>query len=192
MRFSSFVVACIAVLAAPCAFGQAVTVPGGSAMKVRIMPPAPVIAPPANANAPAHVAKALEFVTVSGMRDIAMHRAFLAVPVALAAAHQQSKSKDAAYWGYVETELKKEINKSVDDVVNAEARVYASHFSDADLDTLIAFYKSDARRKMFLQRPALMRESAAVSNAWTARMNGDIVKNVLKEASQAPKASAAR
>jgi uncharacterized protein len=63
-----------------------------------------------------------------------------------------------------------EYAKSAPQMLEDAGRIYARHFSAAELNDMIAFYKTPTGKRMVAETPILMRESAQVSAALSARI----------------------
>lgn len=61
------------------------------------------------------------------------------------------------------------------------APIYAKHFTDEDLDGMIAFYESPAGKKVVKQRLAIQKEAGDVGRAWGAKMGAKIFAELQKE-----------
>jgi hypothetical protein len=134
-----------------------------------------------------HLAKAIEFMTVSGARELAVQRVDTMFPLIIRLAKAQSKNKDAVFWSDVEAAIGDELKSSTGELMTEEARIYASHFTDFDLDGLIAFYKSDVGRKYLAERPRIVQESTAAGAAWGAKIGVEIAKRAMEKAAHARK-----
>ncbi len=77
--------------------------------------------------------------------------------------------------------VKDELRTNSDDLLLMSAQLYAEHFSDAELDQLIAFYKSDIGVKYLHERAGLAKDEAAVGKAWAERMLPDLADKIQKK-----------
>ena len=66
----------------------------------------------------------------------------------------------AAFWIDVQKDVRP------DDLVNLVIPIYARHFSDGDLDGLIAFYSSPLGQRVTHEMPAVTSESMVVGQEW--------------------------
>ena len=53
--------------------------------------------------------------------------------------------------------------------------VYAKHFTQQDIRTLIAFYNTDLGRKLIDQTPLIVQESAIVGQEWATTHMPDVM-----------------
>jgi hypothetical protein len=75
----------------------------------------------------------------------------------------------AAFW----SDFQKEIRP--DDFVNLVIPIYARHYSENDLDGLIAFYSSPLGQKVTREMPAVMSESVVVGQEWGRKLSAQIL-----------------
>ena len=54
----------------------------------------------------------------------------------------------------------------VSELVDATARIYATHFTEPELKQLLAFYQSPVGRKALVEEPKVVQESMASAGAW--------------------------
>lgn len=59
-----------------------------------------------------------------------------------------------------------EMQKTVPDVLRAEARVYAMHFTTAELNDLLAFYHTPLGQKMLVEQPKIIQEILPLGKEW--------------------------
>lgn len=62
-----------------------------------------------------------------------------------------------------------------DDLVNMLAPVYEKHISEADLDTLIAFFDSPAGRRYIEKQPFIVADSMKVGQEWGERLAQEVI-----------------
>jgi hypothetical protein len=67
------------------------------------------------------------------------------------------------------------------ELVDATARIYASHFTEAELKTILTFYQSPLGRKMIAEEPKAMDESMASAAKWADNLSDDIVNKMRVE-----------
>jgi hypothetical protein len=61
------------------------------------------------------------------------------------------------------------------------ARIYAKHFTVADLEQLIAFYESPIGQKLVAEQPAMLAEMSAVAQAWGENLALDVMRKLEPE-----------
>jgi hypothetical protein len=187
MRLALLVLTMMALSVAPAALAQQSSDENGSSKSGSLERPG---ADDRNAPVPTadpHLAKAIEFMTVSGARDLALERVDTMLPLIMQLARAQSKNKDAAFWSDFGAAVADELKSSSGELMTAEARIYALHFTDADLDGMIAFYKSDVGRKYLAERPKIVQESTVAGATWGAKMGIEIARRAMEKAARARK-----
>ncbi len=75
----------------------------------------------------------------------------------------------AAFWSDVQKEIR------ADDFVNLVIPIYARHFSDSDLDGLIAFYSSPLGQRVIHELPAVTSESVVAGQEWGRKLSAQIL-----------------
>lgn len=76
---------------------------------------------------------------------------------------QQRQQVPAEVWNSFETEFSK---ASLDELVDRLVPVYQKHFTEADLNGFISFYRTPIGRKLAEKSPLVMQESMAVGQQW--------------------------
>jgi hypothetical protein len=88
-----------------------------------------------------------------------------------------------AFWETLKQKM--DIGELIDQIVP----VYAKYYSDADLDGLIAFYKSPLGQKMISVQGPLMRESMQIGQKWGAGKGAAAMQEVQKAKAESAPAS---
>jgi len=81
----------------------------------------------------------------------------------------------------IAAEMHKDYDGRVTDLVDASARIYATHFSEAELKEMLAFYKSPLGQKMILEEPKVMDESMANAGQWADNLSQDVLARMRAE-----------
>lgn len=76
----------------------------------------------------------------------------------------------------VRTELETRISEFTDEV----ARLYALHFTEAELKEILAFYKSPVGKKMQAQQPLIVNASGQFAQEWASDLS-DIALNRIRD-----------
>jgi hypothetical protein len=85
---------------------------------------------------------------------------------------KQNDKIPSEFW----TEFEKEVlGTSLDDLVVLLEPVYKNHLTEADLDALIAFYKSPVGKKLATETPKIMQESMQAGEVWGQALGEKIV-----------------
>jgi hypothetical protein len=74
----------------------------------------------------------------------------------------------------VADQLNKEYLAKRADVINEVAKIYAEHFTEAELKEILAFYKSPAGRKMIAEEPKAVDQSLKAAQDWAVKFS-DVV-----------------
>jgi uncharacterized protein len=77
--------------------------------------------------------------------------------------------------------LEKQLGPRSSEVVDATARIYASHFSEAELKDLLAFYQSPLGRKSVAEEPKITDESMAYAGQWGDDLSVDVINKMRAE-----------
>jgi uncharacterized protein len=71
----------------------------------------------------------------------------------------------------VADQLNKEYAAKRADVLNEVAKIYAEHFTEAELKEILAFYKSPAGRKMIAEEPKAVDQSLKAAQDWAVKFS---------------------
>jgi hypothetical protein len=74
--------------------------------------------------------------------------------------------------------IAKEDAPRVDELVDATARYYASHFTEAELKNILAFYQSPLGQKMMIEEPKAVDESMAYAGAWGDSLSNEVLNKM--------------
>jgi uncharacterized protein len=77
--------------------------------------------------------------------------------------------------------LEKDYAPRVDELVDMSARIYASHFTEAELKQLLAFYQSPVGRKAIGEEPKALDESMAGAGQWGDNLSDEVVVKIRDE-----------
>jgi uncharacterized protein len=122
---------------------------------------------PAHAEAPsAQRAKIVEFMEITGARDLG-EQVMLAMVQQVSASAQQANPNVPKRVHELVRDVAIEVLKEHSDELFSKAVVlYEKHFTEAEIDELLAFYRSPIGKKTIQVMPVLMGEMVAVSQAW--------------------------
>jgi hypothetical protein len=67
------------------------------------------------------------------------------------------------------------------ELMNDAARIYASHFTEAELKQLLAFYQSPLGQKVIAEEPKATDESLAMAGAWGDKLSDEVVNKMRAE-----------
>ena len=61
------------------------------------------------------------------------------------------------------------------------ARAYASHFTEAELKEILAFYKSPVGKKVIEQEVKALEQSMGAAQQWAAKLSDEVVTKIRAE-----------
>jgi len=67
------------------------------------------------------------------------------------------------------------------ELVDASARIYASHFTEQELRDLLAFYKSPLGQKVIVEDPKSLDESMSNADKWAEDLSLEVINNMRAE-----------
>jgi uncharacterized protein len=70
----------------------------------------------------------------------------------------------------VAVDVQKQFEPRVTEIVDASARIYASHFTEQELHDLLAFYQSPLGQKAIAQEPDVLSESMIFAGNWASNL----------------------
>jgi hypothetical protein len=77
--------------------------------------------------------------------------------------------------------LEKEYASRSKELLDGAARVYANHFSEAELKQLLTFYQSPIGQKVIAEEPKALDESMAMAGGWANDFSQDVVGKMRAE-----------
>jgi hypothetical protein len=81
----------------------------------------------------------------------------------------------------VAAQLRKDLAAKKDDVLDAVARVYAQHFSEQELNDMLAFYKTPLGRKMLADEPLAVEASLKRAQNWANEFSEEVMRKFREE-----------
>jgi len=69
----------------------------------------------------------------------------------------------------------------VNEMVDATARIYASHFSEQELKQLLAYYQSPIGQKASVEEPKIIEESMANAGTWGDNLSQEVMASMRAE-----------
>jgi uncharacterized protein len=81
----------------------------------------------------------------------------------------------------VAASLEKDYAPRVDELIDMSARIYASHFTEAELKQLLAFYQSPVGRKALAEEPKALDESMASGGQWGDNLADEVLVKIRDE-----------
>ena len=77
--------------------------------------------------------------------------------------------------------IEKEYQPRSAEVIDATARYYAGHFTEAELKQLLAFYQSPLGQKMIVEEPKALDETMAFAGEWGDNLSVDVMNRLRAE-----------
>ena len=81
----------------------------------------------------------------------------------------------------VAAQLEKQLAPRESELVDASARIYASHFTEAELKQILAFYQSPVGRRMVVEEPRALDESMANAGNWGDNLSDEVIAKMRDE-----------
>ena len=81
----------------------------------------------------------------------------------------------------VALQLRKEYESKQPELLNEVAKVYAEHFSEAELKGLVTFYKSPLGQKMVTEEPTIIDDSLRRAQSWGDALSAKVLDRFREE-----------
>lgn len=81
----------------------------------------------------------------------------------------------------VAAQLEKEYAPRSNELVDASARIYASHFTEAELKQILAFYETPVGKKMIAEEPKALDESMTNAGNWGNNFSEEVIARMRDE-----------
>jgi hypothetical protein len=75
----------------------------------------------------------------------------------------------------VAAKLKVDLAGRAKEVEDNAFRVYASHFTDAEMKEVLAFYKTATGQKVIAEEPKILDESVTFADAWARKLSEEVI-----------------
>jgi uncharacterized protein len=75
----------------------------------------------------------------------------------------------------IAAKLERDYALKVNELVDASARIYASHFTEVELKELLTFYQSPLGRKVVVEEPKALDESMANAGDFGDTLSGEVI-----------------
>jgi len=75
----------------------------------------------------------------------------------------------------------KDYDARVSELVDATARIYATHFTEQELKDMLTFYQSPLGRKMIVEEPKALDESMQNAATWADNLSEDVMAKMRAE-----------
>jgi hypothetical protein len=75
----------------------------------------------------------------------------------------------------------KDYDSRTSELIDATARIYASHFTETELRGILTFYQSPLGQKMIVEEPKVMNESMINAADWANNLSDDVMAKMRAE-----------
>jgi hypothetical protein len=83
--------------------------------------------------------------------------------------------------GDISAQIDKDYQPRGQEIVDATARFYASHFTEPELKQILAFYQSPVGQKMLASEPTALDESMAYAGSWGDNLSIEVMSKLRAE-----------
>jgi hypothetical protein len=123
-----------------------------------------------------HLSAALDLIDANRSLDNISAMVDTMAPIQAMAIKRQNPDLSAAQIAQLQSTIKSEMLARMDELKLIIARAYAAHFSEDELHTLAAFYRSDTGKKYVTAVPAMLKEVAPAEAAWAIQVAQDAAR----------------
>jgi hypothetical protein len=81
----------------------------------------------------------------------------------------------------IAVQIEKDYQPRGQEIVDATARFYASHFTEPELKQILVFYQSPVGQKMLVEEPKALDESMAYAGSWGDDLSIDVMSRMRAE-----------
>jgi hypothetical protein len=152
----------LAVTAAPCLAADDTALPPQQPQATTPAASPPVVPEPA----PEAVAVAEQIIEVTGAKAHSLAMVDAMIPTAIDAIKKRAPDVPDEALTRFRAAFRQEVEKSLPEMMHAEARLYAIHFSAAELNELLAFYRTAVGQKMLVEQPKIFTEILPLAQVW--------------------------
>ena len=71
--------------------------------------------------------------------------------------------------------VQKDYDPRLNELIDETARIYASHFTEAELKSMLTFYQSPVGRNMIAEEPKALDESMANAGNWGDKLSEEVI-----------------
>jgi hypothetical protein len=125
-----------------------------------------------------HIAKAMKFLEVSDSRADVLKKADSVLDVVVLSEQHAHPGQNALFWNAFRDRVRGQVQEEMDEFVLLSAQLYATRFTDAELDQLIAFYSSGIGAKYFKERAALDSQEIDLASTWSDQVAPRVLEKV--------------
>jgi uncharacterized protein len=84
--------------------------------------------------------------------------------------------------------LRADIMPRLSEINDEVAKLYAANFTEAEINSILAFYQSPAGKKMLLQQPQVVDSSMKFAQTWANNLSEEVVAKMREELKKRDKA----
>jgi hypothetical protein len=125
-----------------------------------------------------HIAKAMKFLQASDSLGAVLQKADALVNRVVLEESHSHPGQTAQFWDGFRATVRGQVQSETQDFLLISAQLYASHFTDAELDQLIAFYSSGVGAKYFRTREQLDNQESELASAWSNQLAPKVLDEV--------------
>jgi len=81
----------------------------------------------------------------------------------------------------ITAKMREDLEPRFNELTDEVAKLYASHFSEAELKQLLAFYKSPIGEKLIAEQPKVGEESLKFAQDWANKLSDQVIINMRDE-----------
>ncbi|MGB8107605.1 MAG: DUF2059 domain-containing protein, partial [Pseudolabrys sp.] len=81
----------------------------------------------------------------------------------------------------IATKLRADLAPRFSELTDEVAKLYAAHFSEAELKQVLAFYKSPVGMKLIAEQPKVGEESLKFAQDWANKLSDQVIANMRDE-----------
>jgi uncharacterized protein len=140
-------------------------------------PAAPQTAAPARQPSPAAILIAKQIVDIKNVKDV-----FQPIVIGVVEKTKQVFMQTNFMWAKDLNESAADAHKQYDprvsELIDASARIYATHFTEQELKDLLAFYQSPLGQKVLAEEPKVLDESMVFAGTWADNLSVDVMASM--------------
>jgi hypothetical protein len=125
-----------------------------------------------------HIAKAMKFLQASDSLGAVLQKADALVDRVVLEESHSHPGQTAQFWNGFRATVRAQVQSETNDFLLISAQLYAAHFTDAELDQLIAFYSSGVGAKYFRIREQLDNQESELASAWSNQLAPKVLEEV--------------
>lgn len=125
-----------------------------------------------------HIQKAMKFLQASDSLGAVLQKADTLVDIVVLDELHSHPGQTAQFWDGFRATVRSQVQSETNNFLLMSAQLYASHFTDAELDQLIAFYSSGVGAKYFRTREQLDNQESELASAWSKQLAPKVLEEV--------------